>query len=132
MMKSLALISIFVGFAGISLFGSFLISHSMVDHMPCVVSVMTGVSCPTNRIDFAAHHISALQVLSNSPVLVSDGLLLFVIFLAATLFLAFLGKNFLLFPKIFLNFSLRETKEFCFSVHNLTRWLALFEHSPSF
>jgi|SRR3989338_9771575 len=131
-MKSLALISIFVGFAGISLFGSFLISHSMMDHMPCVVSVMSGVSCPTNRIDFAAHHISALQVLSNSYALVSDGLLYFVIFLALTLFLVFLGKNFLPFPKLSINFRRREASQFCFSVHNLTRWLALFEHSPSF
>lgn len=104
-----------------------LFSFAIFDHQPnhqnngCLAYTLDGVACPTNLIEFAMHHVSGLRTLSKT--LVSQ-------IFNASLLLAFL---FLFSISIRLLSQGWPPLEFVtnYKQHQLTRWLALLEHSPS-
>lgn len=68
-MKQLAASVLIVSFVGIVIFGFALFTMGM-NHRDagCVAAAINGTVCPTNVVDFARHHISALQSLTTTVV----------------------------------------------------------------
>jgi len=134
-MKHFAVLLLLVGFVGMAVFGLFVMDFSMrYDGSGCVASRLNGNDnvCPMNLFQMAFHHVSAFQVFSLSTAVFSIAIIL--------LFLLTFFASFLFFIKI-LSFhppqSLRRWRKrqiapSLFQKHRMTRWLALFEHSPSF
>jgi hypothetical protein len=133
-MKNLATLLLLVGFAGMAVFGLFVMDFAMGhDGGGCVASRLNGNDnlCPMNLMQMAFHHVSAFQAFSLSTSAFSFTLGL--IFLLSFLSLSLLFIKILSFrPPIFLGRLQRGIPEpSLFQQQKIIRWLALFEHSPS-
>lgn len=126
-MKSALSLLIAVSFAGVALLGFAMVNHSASHANPdCFVATLANsTACPESLMGFVNYHASALQSLSQ--VLLAAGLLLAGIVLLPAFF-RLTAANFLM--------PLERRRELSFvtaiSGRKITRWLALFENSPSF
>lgn len=132
MKKLLSLLSI-IGFVGITVFGFVIFDMGPGHSGGCIASAIDGTTCPTNIVDFATHHISALQTLTGTAVPTSSTwslLLASLLLISVSIFLFY--KN-LPSPKLeFLPQRLRDlTLHSLFSRQKVISWLSLFELSPS-
>jgi hypothetical protein len=132
-MKYFLSLLVIISFIGIGVFG-FIFSDMGLNHQGgCVASAINGTECPTNIVDFGAHHISALRTLTTTAVPpISNWFLLiaFLLLISVSIFLFY--KN-LLFPKSeFLRERLRNLESnFLYSKQKTISWLSLFELSPT-
>lgn len=130
-MKNFAAVLILVSFIGMAAFGAIIINHSMMSHGGCIASVITGGDCPINQLAVFAHHLAALQVFSNSLPPVLGITLLLLLLCAPAVFLVF-GGIYYSPPSPSLAYIKRNQDRKYFHKNPFLRWLALFEHSPSF
>jgi hypothetical protein len=131
-MKKIGTLLLLVGFAGMAVFGLFVMDFAMGHNdTGCIASRVSGndAVCPMNLIQVAFHHISAFQAFTLSTVAFS-----FVLGLALLLVsLPFFTKALLFHPPRFLRrIDQWRTRTSLFQKQKITRWLARFEHSPSF
>jgi hypothetical protein len=133
-MKKIGTALLLVGFAGMAVFGLFVMDFAMGhDDVGCIASRVNGndVVCPMSLMQMAFHHISAFQAFSLSTVTFSFVFLLLFL-LSAFAFSALFVKILSFRPPIFLGRLQRGIREpSLFQQQKITRWLALFEHSPS-
>ncbi|OHA92072.1 MAG: hypothetical protein A3J09_01075 [Candidatus Zambryskibacteria bacterium RIFCSPLOWO2_02_FULL_51_21] len=126
-MKSALSLLIAVSFAGVALLGFAMVNHSASHANPdCFVATFANsATCPDTLINFVNYHASALQSLSQA--LLAVGLLIAGIILLPAFF-KLIAANFLI--------PLERRRELSFATaisgRKITRWLALFENSPSF
>lgn len=134
-MKYLSALLLIMSFAGISVFGFFLVDYGMMhgSNNGCLASVVDGTECPASAIGMTLHHIASVQTLTTTVVpSVSGWLLLF-----ASLFLIFVSvslfcKKLLLLKLELLPQRLRDlTLGSLRSQQKTNSWLSLFELSPS-
>jgi len=118
---------ILIFFTGTAIFGATIFNMGLNHAGVCAASAVGGTACPTDLPNFAAHHISALQVfIAASPALNW-------IFLAALALLALIfGNQFFRgskFPFQFLR--ILELYFYC-GRKKFISWLSLREFSPVF
>ncbi|MFA5831820.1 MAG: hypothetical protein WC878_08435 [Candidatus Paceibacterota bacterium] len=132
-MKKIGTLLLLVGFAGMAVFGLFVMDFAMGhDDMGCIASRVSGNEsvCPMNLLQMAFHHISAFQAFTQSTVSQLFGIaFLFFLLLVLVPFVFF--KKLLFPPKIWGRAFWDWLNHSCFQQQKITRWLALFEHSPS-
>jgi len=126
-------------FIGVVIFGLiFMMDMSMDTNQymtsKCPFSLPGNEFCPTNTLAVTIHHISAYQTFSN--ILFSKSILL-VMLLTITFSILFwlFGRQMLLKLNLYLSFlakhRIKQWPPSC-KLNNITKWLALFENSPSF
>lgn len=131
-MKKIGTLLLLVGFAGMAVFGLFVMDFAM-GHADsgCIASRVSGNEsvCPMSLPQMAFHHIFVFQSFTQTTVLQLFGITLFLL-LSSLIPLVFFRK--LLFsPRVLIRvFSGMEDYPH-FQKQKITRWLALFEHSPS-
>jgi hypothetical protein len=133
-MKIFSTLILVIGFAGMAVFGLFVMDFTMGHgDMGCIASSVNGndTVCPMSLMQMAFHHISAFQAFSLSTVAFS--FVLGLIFLLASVASSLLFVQILSFrPPILFGRLQRGIPELpFFHYKKITRWLALFEHSPS-
>lgn len=123
---SILLISLFVGVAVFGAVGMAL--HMDGGELPCAASVLGSTVCPTDQVLFAIHHLGVYEFLSRAtPVFVFLSLIIFTLSLAGFATAPYLPKP--VFRSPYRN-NRKENKPA--HMERLTRWLSLFELSPSF
>ncbi len=124
---------LFLSFIGIAVFGFVLMNHSMMRGENCIVSAVMGNPCPTNQGSFALHHLAALAVFSNSlPSAIFNVSPLIVLSFALALLAFFRIRSPYSRPPSFASALRRRNVRYRSHTPRFMRWLALFEHSPSF
>lgn len=133
-MQKIGTFLLLVGFAGMAVFGLFVMDLVMGhDGGGCIASQMTGTEdvCPMNMVEMAFHHIAVFQSFTQLTVsqLFSMALLFFLL-LSLTPFVFF--RKLLFPPKIPCRAFFDWRGHPRFQQQKITRWLSLLEHSPSF
>jgi hypothetical protein len=131
-MKKIGTLLLLVGFAGMAVFGLFVMDFAMGHNdTGCIASSVSGgpTVCPMSLLQMAFHHISAFQAFSLAIVAGAFNVLLAL----ASLSLVFVFTRWLANapPKFLRRIRRRENKFSYFQFQKITRWLSLFEHSPS-
>ncbi|MCX6738496.1 MAG: hypothetical protein NT098_00395 [Candidatus Parcubacteria bacterium] len=133
-MKRFATLLLLIGFAGMAVFGLFVMDFAMGhDNVDCIASQVNGNSavCPSSLLQMAFHHISVFQAFSLA-VIAYTAALAFLFLLVFLVFTSLWIRFFSLRPPRFLrSLQRRQTEPPPFQRQKITRWLALFEHSPS-
>lgn len=134
-MKYLSALLLITSFAGISIFGFFLVDYAMMhdSNNGCSASVVDGTECPASAMGMALHHIASVQTLTTTVVPSISGLILLLASLFLVLVSIFLFCKKLLFSRIeLLPQRLRDlTLDSLRSQQKTNSWLSLFELSPS-
>ncbi len=133
-MKRFAALLLLVSFAGMAVFGLFVMDFAMGnDNAGCIASQVNGNSavCPLSLLQMAFHHISAFHAFSLAVIAYTATLVL--LFLLVFLAFVSLWIRFLSFrpPRFLRRLQRRKTETSLFQKQKITRWLSLFEHSPS-
>lgn len=124
----LLLISVLV--LGIFSFTS--MSHGADYSVGCIASIVSNTSCPENIVEISVHHIQAFVSFFSavpSVSLISLLALLFTLFLSAGFFLKQRKDFGIIYPE--LRQYRRDPERFIVRPRRITRWLSLFENSPS-
>ncbi len=129
-MKRFVILLLIISFIGIAIGGS--ASFGMNPDHNGVCTAVYGTVCPVNIADFAAHHISALQMITMSVAPQASYWLLLLASLLASV-LVFTFYKILPYPE--LEFPLRRLRELSFGSlrgrQKIISWLSLFELSPA-
>ncbi|MCK9351500.1 MAG: hypothetical protein WCT49_04540 [Candidatus Paceibacterota bacterium] len=129
-MKYFATLLLLIGFAGMAIFGLFVMDFAMGHgEVGCIASNISGDGgfCPLGALEMAFHHIDAFQAFSLTTAGQMFGLfLLLSLFVLSVLFWRYLAIS----PPVFLEKRLREKDPPAFEFNKLN-WLSLLEHSPS-
>ena len=122
-LKHLTSLLLITGFIALSIFGITIINHQS-DHpdSDCPAYAINGAVCPTNIMEFVRHHLASLQVFSNTLTAPAFGLFF------ASIFLSFILISIFFLPQTRLRLKFKTDCRLL----RITRWLALFEHSPTF
>jgi hypothetical protein len=130
-MKRFATALLLVGFAGMAVFGLFVMDFAMGhDDMGCIASRVSGddAVCPMSLMQMAFHHVSAFQAFSLATIVFSFILGFLFLFASIRFFVKILSFH---PPQFLRRLRKRQTESPLFQYQKITRWLALFEHSPS-
>jgi len=124
-----------ISIIGLTIFG-FLMFDMVENHVStgCMASEINGSVCPMNISNYAFHHLSALQTLTNTlvaPVNSSLSLLLSLLFASLSTLLLY---KVLIYPtkKSFLDRLKNFEFALSYSKQKIISWLSLFELSPVF
>jgi hypothetical protein len=125
-MKSLLTIISIIGFAGVMLFGAFLMVHSG-NHTSCLPTLMGTSECSTNinPLEYVRVHLGALTELINA--IPSAGVLAAFAILISLLYVAYLfgSDKPLLAPQKYFHFSYEQARSLV--EEKLLKWTALHE-----
>lgn len=120
-----------LGFIVITGFGFAAMNHDAGHTNPgCIASVIDNAICPKDALSIASHHLEVYQAFGNT--LVSPDAVLMLLTLAVLgLLLLLLDRGwFLIIPSLAVAYT-RHSPAPPKNTAKITRWLALFEHSPS-
>ncbi len=93
----------------------------------CPFSVMSNIPCSQTMMASIIHHISAYYAFFNVPMVTIFSLILLIaVFLIFILSVDYCLLRFVVLPEAYIDFS-----PTVYSKRKITRWLSLFEHSPS-
>lgn len=132
-MKYFASILITLSLVGVAIFGPALFQMSPNHVGGCVASAVDGTTCPTNLVNFSAHHLVVMQALTRTVVPPVDSLFLLISSLLLALFLVlFSYKKFRDAKLEFLPSRMRELSLFSYySQQKAISWLSLLKLSPA-
>ena len=132
-MKYVISLFLIVSFIGIGVSSATFFGMGVNHAGGCAASIIDGTLCPTNLVDFATHHLSALQILTGTAMPSnSSWILLIASLLLASVSLVLFYKN-LLRPK--LESLLQRLSGLSFNLfynrRKIISWLSLFKLSPA-
>jgi len=131
-MKHIASTVLLIGFMVTAIFGLFAMDFVMGhEDGGCIASRMNGDEdvCPMGALEMALYHIDAFHSFTLAvvaQVFAFAALFLFIFFIRSAFF-----RKIILFHPLFFRSRRRRKERSYFQNIKITRWLALFEHSPS-
>ena len=127
---SLILILFFITTAIFGAAGMYEMYEMSGNETPCAVPMIGGASCPTDQLLFAVHHLGTYELFSQGvPIFASLLFITLILTLAGRTVLPFLHKPAPKPLRLYLR-NKKENKPVYLGL--LTKWLSLFELSPSF
>ena len=132
-MKYLASALITISLVGVAIFGPALFQMSPNHIGGCVASAVDGTGCPTNLVNFFAHHLVVMQTLTRTVVPSVDSLFFLIASLVLTSFLIFLSSKKFRDPKLeYLPNRIRDLSLYSsYGQRKTISWLSLLKLSPA-
>lgn len=122
-----------ISLLSVAIFGPAIFQMSPNHVGGCVASAVDGTACPTNLVNFSAHHLVVMQALTRTIVPPVDGSVLLIASLLLVTFLIFFSYKKLRNPKLeFLPNRIRDLSiNSSYGQRKTLSWLTLLKLSPA-